>query len=48
MSLKKLVEDAALQQILKDKMVAGEKFELISVCSKEKMTFEELKQSITQ
>lgn len=47
MSLKKLVEDAALQEILKERLENGEKFELISVCSKEKMTFEELKQNIT-
>ncbi len=47
MRLKKLVENEAVQQTLKEKLAAGEKFELISVCSKEKMTFEELKQNIT-
>lgn len=47
MSLQQLVEDENVQQILKEKLANGEKFELISVCSKEKMTFEELKQNIT-
>lgn len=46
MSLKKLVEDKSVQEILKQKLTTGEKFELISVGSKEKMNFEELKQNI--
>lgn len=45
MSLKQLVKDEAMQQLLKEKLAAGEKFELISICDKEKMTFEELKQN---
>lgn len=47
MSLKQLVEDESMQEILKAKLAAGEKFELIAINTKEKMTFEELKQNIT-
>ena len=47
MSLQKLVKDESLQAVLKERLAAGEKFELISVNSKEKMSFEELKQNIT-
>ena len=42
MSLQQLVEDESMQKLLKEKLAAGEKFELMSVCGKEKMTFEEL------
>lgn len=45
MILKKLLENESLQEILKEKLAAGEKFELICINTKEKMTFEELKQN---
>ena len=43
MTLKKLLEDVTVQQLLKSRLDTGEKFELISVKTGEKMTFEQLK-----
>lgn len=43
MVLKKLLEDVTVQQLLKSRLDTGEKFELISVKTGEKMTFEQLK-----
>lgn len=46
MSLKKLLENFNLLQLLKERFATGEKFELISVKTGEKMTFEQLKKVI--
>lgn len=46
MTLKKLLEDAAVQQHLKERLDVGEKFELISIKTGEKMTFEQLKKEL--
>ena len=46
MSLKKLLEDEAVQQLLKDRLATEERYELISLKTGEKMTFEQLKKGI--
>lgn len=46
MSLRKLLENVTLQQLLKERLDAGEKFELISVKTGEKKTFEQLQKEI--
>ena len=46
MSLNKLLEVEAVQQLLKERLATGEKFELISVKTGEKMTFEQLQKEI--
>lgn len=46
MSLEKLIDDKNVQEILKEKLEAGEEFELISLETGEKVSFEELKQNI--
>lgn len=46
MVLKKLLEYEALQQLLKKRFANGEKYELISLKTCEKMSFEQLKKEI--
>ncbi len=46
MSLTKLLEDEGLQHVLREKLVAGEAFEIVSFSNKEKLSSEEVKQKI--
>ena len=43
MSLNELLNEEWVQEIVNEKLGEGEKFELISLCTDEKMSFEELK-----
>lgn len=47
MELKKLLENEEVQKMINERLAAGEVFELISISSKEKMTFGDLKINIT-
>lgn len=44
MSLQKLLDDEGVQQIMNDMLERGDRFELISLVSDEKLTSEEVKQ----
>lgn len=46
MVLKKLLEDEALLQLLKNRLANGEKYELISLKTREIMSFEQLRKEI--